>query len=161
MKSLTQFLYESSNSSTLEEKAKDFCEAGSWNHAKVSPKDFGDDWFSTIKELDFVKESGASGAQALPVKNGQALVRACLGAGDLEEAYKNWKNAQSGAYWYQGYGRKQKLGYVLECALVTSMGKKLGLDPKKWFEITNLSYDQMKSKVGDFLQKEMVKNFKR
>lgn len=164
MKSLTSFINEElKDARYINNVCHDFCEEGSWdrNNGRITPREV-ENIFDELKDYDFVKDVAPVGAQKLPLEKAQNLIRALASKKGVEKAYDEWKDGQSGAYWYQGYPRKEKLGYEVETALVVGMSKYLDMNIKDCYKTTSLSYDQLKTKfLNKKFEKEMLASFKR
>lgn len=129
MKSLTNFILESSKKTKSSKKtikeynelAKDLLENGP-SLSKIYFDDF-DGFGSFLKNTDLVKECNTTGAQKMSLEKADKLIKAFLSRDPerIKEAYSDWKNGQSGAYWYQGYSRESPYGYVVEAGLIYSL----------------------------------------
>lgn len=81
---------------------------------------------------------------------------------NVKKAYDEWESVQSGPYWYQGYPRKEKLGYEVEMTLIVGMSKYLELNIENCYKTANLSYDLLKTKfLNKAFEKEMLARFKK
>lgn len=140
----------------------DFCQAGAWTHAKVGPGEIEKE-IRELKDYDFMAHSTyIKGPAKIALGKAQNLIQACLNKKDVKKAYDEWKDVQSGAYWYQGYPRKEGYGYEIEAGLIISMGIYLDLGAMDWYKTTDLSYDQLKTKfLNNKFQKEMLASFKK
>lgn len=162
MKSLTTFITEQIKDWThASEICKDFCEAGAWTHTKVSPEEVTN-LYKSLKDEDFVEYAKPNGAQKVALEKEQNLIKALVSKKGVKEAYDEWKDGQSGAYWYQGYSREEKAGYEVEMTLIIAMSEYIGLNIKDCYKTTDLSYDQLKTKfLNKQFEKEMLARFKR
>lgn len=163
MKSLTTYITEQIKDWLhASEVCRDFCEAGAWTHAKVGPGEV-EDIVRDLKDYDFMAHSTyTKGPAKIALGKAQNLIQACLNKKNVKKAYDEWKDSQSGAYWYQGYPRKESYGYIIEAALIVSMGIYLDLGAMDWYKTTDLSYEQLKTKfLNNKFQKEMLASFKK
>lgn len=140
---------------------KDFCEEGSQNHDKITPQEV-ENIFDELKDYDFVKDVNPTGAQKISLEKAQNLIRALVSKKNVKKAYDEWESVQSGPYWYQGYPRKEKLGYEVEMTLIVGMSKYLELNIENCYKTANLSYDLLKTKfLNKAFEKEMLARFKK
>ena len=136
----------------------------------ISYSDFGyllteKDWsikIHKLKDYDFVKDANPTGAQKISLEKAQNLIRALMSKKNIKKAYDEWESVQSGPYWYQGYPRKEKLGYEVEMTLIIGMSKYLELNMENCYKIANLSYDLLKTKfLNKTFEKEILARFKK
>lgn len=103
-----------------------------------------------------------TGAQKISLEKAQNLIRALVSKKNVKKAYDEWESVQSGPYWYQGYSRKEKLGYEVEMALIVGMSKYLELNIENCYKTANLSYDLLKTKfLNKAFEKEILTRFKK
>lgn len=162
MKSLTVLINEELNKlKYIHNICKDFCEEGSWNHDKITPQEV-ENIFDELKDYDFVKDANPTGAQKISLEKAQNLIRALVSKKNVKKAYDEWESVQSGPYWYQGYPRKEKLGYEVEMALIVGMSKYLELNIENCYKTADLSYDLLKTKfLNKAFEKEILIRFKK
>lgn len=162
MKSLTVLINEELNKPKyIHNICKDFCEEGSWNHDKITPQEV-ENIFDELKDYDFIKDANPTGAQKISLEKAQNLIRALVSKKNVKKAYDEWESVQSGPYWYQGYPRKEKLGYEVEMALIVGMSKYLELNIENCYKAANLSYDLLKTKfLNKAFEKEILTRFKK
>ena len=128
MKSLTVLIKEElSKPKYIHNICKDFCEEGSWNNDKITTHEV-ENIFDELKDYDFVKDANPTGAQKISLEKAQNLIRALVSKKNVKKAYDEWESVQSGPYWYQGYPRKEKLGYEVEMTLIIGMSKYIELN---------------------------------
>lgn len=162
MKSLTVLINEELNKPKyIHNICKDFCEEGSWNHDKITTHEV-ENTFDELKDYDFVKDANPTGAQKISLEKAQNLIRALVSKKNVKKAYDEWESVQSGHYWYQGYPRKEKLGYEVEMTLIVGMSKYLELNIENCYKTANLSYDLLKTKfLNKAFEKEILTKFKK
>lgn len=162
MKSLTVLINEELNKPKyIHNICKDFCEEGSWNHDKITTNEV-ENIFDELKDYDFVKRVNPIGAQKISLEKAQNLIRALVSKKDVKKAYDEWERVQSGPYWFQGYPRKEKLGYEVEMTLIIAMSKYLELNIKNCYKTTDFSCELLKSKfLNKAFEKEILASFKK